>query len=372
MYIVAVRSRDGSDAVIDTATGSNQWGVGVLVLVAGSSSAEKWEEQGTGSPNTTSKVYHDGTWKAPTGTGGVAFANKLASALSIPVATVNAGVGGDEWTDWDGDADTSYAAAEAIVTAVGGTVEAVVVVGLGSNDAANGSVSDDDYYADEARAFITLIRAHVGNGSLPVFLNAPNRRTSVADVQAQRVKVGWFTVIGDSNVYGVAQTFNLPLDDGIHLTDAGYATQGERTAVAMNDVLGSGTYHRGPSIVSISEVDSTHTDVNLSHTGGTDFTPTSSITGFTITDDNWSGTLAISAAVRQDASTIRLTHAAASGTRRVRHQYGADPTVTGAVVDNSTAATGGLPFAYLADDVAAAAGTPRPILVNHYRRMKVA
>ncbi len=77
---------------------------------------------------------------------------------------------------------------------------------------------------------------------------------------------------------------------------------------------------QGPEVASAAIVDSTHTDVTLTYPagcGGTDFTPTSGIEGFTIFDAGVSK--AISAAVRTDSTHVRLTHAAISGARTVQY-----------------------------------------------------
>src|SRR3546814_6006860 len=48
MYQVEVRSRSGAGDVIASAAGVNQWGVGDVYGVIGSSSAERWFTIGTG------------------------------------------------------------------------------------------------------------------------------------------------------------------------------------------------------------------------------------------------------------------------------------------------------------------------------------
>src|SRR3546814_6751814 len=57
MYQVEVRSRSGAGDVIASAAGVNQWGVGDVYGVIGSSSAERWFTIGTGySPHPLLKV----------------------------------------------------------------------------------------------------------------------------------------------------------------------------------------------------------------------------------------------------------------------------------------------------------------------------
>src|SRR3546814_3558826 len=87
MYQVEVRSRAGAGEVIASAAGVNQWGVGDVYGVIGSSSAERWFTIGTGySPHPLLKV-HDGAWKAASSTGAAAvtFGNQAIADGGAPV-----------------------------------------------------------------------------------------------------------------------------------------------------------------------------------------------------------------------------------------------------------------------------------------------
>jgi len=96
---------------------------------------------------------------------------------------------------------------------------------------------------------------------------------------------------------------------GIHLTDASTKTVGIRTARKLLSVLGysvSGPVD-GSTIVAASRSGTTIT-CTLAHPSGiTDFTPTSAIQGFRFFDGTTSTEIAITAAVRTDATTITLT-----------------------------------------------------------------
>ena len=121
----------------------------------------------------------------------------------------------------------------------------------------------------------------------------------------------------------------------LHLTEASQEIEAVRAAqsIAFHEVgTGSYTYWRGPRAVGYEIIDSTHTDIHLTHDGGTDFTPTTAITGFEVY--NGSSWLTPSAAVRQDASTVRLTHASAT-VSDVRLFYGGLLDVTGVIKDNT-------------------------------------
>lgn len=105
-------------------------------------------------------------------------------------------------------------------------------------------------------------------------------------------------------------------------SDQGYELLGRRLANVILRQWGCPvSAWRGPEIASATAVNSTTIDVTINYgegCGGTDFTPTTGIVGFEVEDS--SGSKAVSAAVRQDANTIRLTVAAlASGSVTVTY-----------------------------------------------------
>lgn len=142
------------------------------------------------------------------------------------------------------------------------------------------------------------------------------------------------------NIHYSHSNYDAALLDGVHETAASFAQSGERSARKLLAVRGTVATAPNWSIVSATRVDATHTDITVAHSMGTDFTPTSGITGFTISNDNWATSATISAAARQDATTIRLTHddLGTANDRQIRYQYGKTPTVSGAVIDNSSLA----------------------------------
>ena len=113
---------------------------------------------------------------------------------------------------------------------------------------------------------------------------------------------------------------------------------GARVANTIKYHFGDATYYRGPYIDSTYYSNEQHTEVvvRIKHRGGTDFTPASGITGFTITND--SVAVQITAANRIAPDKIQLTLASAipgPDAGELRYMYGKEPKVTGAVKDNS-------------------------------------
>ena len=127
----------------------------------------------------------------------------------------------------------------------------------------------------------------------------------------------------------------------VHWTPASYGRSGERYARKILALRGDIAAAPAWYIASMAIVDATHTDFTITHSGGTDFTPTSAITGFEISDNNGASYVVPSACVRQSATVIRATHSSLSTTadRTGRYQYGKTPVVTAPVVDNSSIAS---------------------------------
>jgi hypothetical protein len=90
-------------------------------------------------------------------------------------------------------------------------------------------------------------------------------------------------------------------------------------------------------ITAVERVSTTETDFLVTHSMGTDFTPTSGITGLRVKEGAGGSWVTPSAAVRISATRIRATHTAMGATtdRFGDYQYGTVPDITGIVLDNS-------------------------------------
>lgn len=330
-----------------TDNGANAFGVGMLVGVIGQSNAENWFTDGTDETPNTKVVKYDGSWAlmTSTGNGANAFGDVLQTSESVPIGLLDYGVGGSGLASGVGTSDWTSATAgqpyplfDAAVTAVGGKLEYLLWV-QGEQDSYESETEAD--YESALSTFISKCRTDITNGSnetnLPFIISLLGRTTNgTTDANQQAVRNAQIdTADTVADCYRVT-TVDLALGDAVHFSNAAYRTHGDRCAQAILDIIGNQTYHRGPQITSATKVSSTVIDVTISHTGSTDFTPTTGITGFEVTDDDWSTNKTISSAVRQDATTIRLTLSSAiSGAAKVRYMYGANPTITGAVVGNA-------------------------------------
>jgi len=350
-YNVDVRFSNDTGVTDD---GTTAFGVGTLIGCIGQSNMENWFTDGSGQvPDALLRKY-TGSWAVlgAASNGATAFGNRIIANMAspVPVGLLDYSKGGTALRSeadsgsgyWLNTAASSpYDDLKVGVTANGGELE-FVVWAQGERDARSGLVTEAEYEGSTGglEDFITnQIRTDITNASdqtnLPFVISLLGRGTDVGDtdVNFQAIRNAQQNVAnGLADCYRVTTT-DLPLVDTIHYTPAGYTTHGEQCAQVVLELLGDETYSRGPQIVNWQEVSSTQTDITIAHDGGTDFTPASTITGFQILD---AGTpVTVSAAVRQNATTVRLTHTAIVGVRTARYMYGANPAVTSPVVDNT-------------------------------------
>jgi len=338
MYRFAVRSKDSGGVVIATgAVSSNLWGVGDLLVLCGSSSSFYWGTSASGTFTADANVRRfDGTntWQ-PAGTGGaiITLANAYSANTGVPVAFIEAGVGGSTLAQWSYTSDISYLALLADFTAVGGKV-AAVLVHVGSNDAANGTVASKAAHFALYHTFVSNVRSSTGQATLPFFVWGSNRRPGASDSQFTLVHEAEKDMGLEPYVHYL-QTIDIEVSgDNVHPTAAGYQTGMARMQNAVVGVLGTGTYYQSQSIAAMVASGSTCT-ISLSGGSATDFTPTSAITGFSASDT--SGALTVTSAVRTNASTITLTfNRAVSGTVVIKYLYGTNPIASGGGVFGNT------------------------------------
>lgn len=332
-----------------TDNGSNAFGVGILVATSGQSNMRDWYTEGADTANDLLRVFDGTSWTAPTKNGAVTFGNTIISSESVPVGLIDGSVDGSALNSAAAVSDiywlntaSSYPYDDLLIdiTAAGGQVE-YVVFGQGERDAQVG-ITQAQYAADLA-TLATNFRNDVTSGyhaTLPMLVIGLGRYDVGDDADWQAIRDAQIDACAaDANMYLAAQTIDLEDRDGIHLDTTSLTEAGLRTATTVLYILGSKSYYQGPEIQGFYLVDSSTIDVVMTHNGGSDFTPTSGITGFEVFDDATGET--ISTAVRQSASIIRLTLSGSiSGTPTARYLYGASPANTAPVVDNTTETIG--------------------------------
>jgi len=306
-YLLEVRARTSSNVVLVTEQGSNNFDVGGNALFIGQSNtvglfpvAAMYH---TGDENYTAhsatSEYTDGSWTDPTFDGSVAFGNTLREKLSIPIGMLNYAVNSSSIDDWE-TGDTNYTNAIAAVNAAGG-VE-VIFFGQGETDVGMAEAT----YDANLDTLITDLRGETNIPSdCPIIVSLLSRYTDtdLTDANWENIRKAQRTATtNNSNAYLIEQfdtgisTFN------VHWDAIGYAKNGRKAAEAYLYHLDEVSYYTGPAL-SYSLPDSTSIRVHLFHTGGTDFTPTSGIEGFSLTGSG----LTITSVDRTDADDIDIT-----------------------------------------------------------------
>tara|TARA_R110002126_G_C10470043_1_gene501007 strand:- start:716 stop:3043 length:2328 start_codon:yes stop_codon:yes gene_type:complete len=318
-------------------------------LVYGQSLGEQLSSVGTDiTPNSLAK-YADpvsGVYSTPTiGNGSTQLLNDLVSETGFAQVAVNAAMGAMALLEvnestvgnflWDStDPDTvRYLEVKAAILAVGTNIAGAVYV-QGERDATGGF--NLNTYESSLAAHFAQLRADT-RADLPIIISPIGRATGGGDEDNwELVKQAQITIANnDANIFYTLK-YDLPLADTVHLTGAGYTSLGQRLANnAITNILGGSADWQSPTIASIEAVTTTSTRVNLTQGQGTDFTPTTGITGIELTEtgDGY-GVTGITAA-RETAASILVTHDAATVTAG-RLYFGAAPVITGVVLDNST------------------------------------
>jgi Carbohydrate esterase, sialic acid-specific acetylesterase len=312
----------------------NKWGVGIILGTFGQSQLQGFEGTGTATPDARA-VIHDGTaWQAmpSAGAGRNAFASALIALADCPVAVIAYAVGGTAIDYWWylGAKSSSYNTWESRVTAAGGELSAFMLW-QGEGDA-NIERSKAAYKADIDAVFAQL-RTDYGS-TLPVVIGQLGRYTGAGlpDTAFEAIRDAHVDASNDPNNFGFV-TYDSTLTDNIHLDGATHAKLGPRIARCVAKAYGFSAYSRGPLPANASRNGSI-IDVQISHDGGTDFTPSTGIAGFDVLDNGTPVT--ISSAVRLSADKVRLTLAATpTGTVTVRYGYGLNPNQAGLLKDNS-------------------------------------
>ncbi|KKP80005.1 MAG: hypothetical protein UR78_C0005G0045, partial [Candidatus Moranbacteria bacterium GW2011_GWF2_35_39] len=355
-----------------TYTSTNKIGVGYIVAYTGQSYMGYWIGYGPFTPteeltsnDLCSKFRHLTTgqswvppaytgWELNTGTGSIPFANKLQSELDCPIGVLDYGMGGSAllqanatglgyWLGTDTSTNWYYDLVDGI--AVSDPIDRIKANALiwyqGYTDC-NVDVSYQDYY-DGMTDLFALFRTTLDFANLPIFVVGQPRNTTTA-VNSQSytdVRVAQIDIADDNNetiTIVAGQAVDQPLyADGVHLAEAGEISEAARYAQSVLWYeIGTGDYawHRGPRAVGWKPIDATHTDIYIQHDGGTDFTPISGIDSFGVYNSDTTSWITATGE-RQNATTVRLTHASATITD-IRILWGEHPVITNILRDNST------------------------------------
>jgi hypothetical protein len=325
--------------------GHSNFFVGDIVLIAGQSNASLWFDDvgGTGAASNVS-VYDFG-WRTPGGTdkGAIGFGNMFAAKTGVPCGVVNCAFGASAlrqeaqngsgwWLDTNNVPDDKYNTHfRDVIAVVGKDITSLVWI-QGERDTRSGVVTQAEY-EQSFRILLSEFRKDLKN-DIPICINylGKGEFSGESDIDFQAIRNAQKTIVREkSNNYSVS-ALDVPMRDVIH--DLDHTARAQRSAQSILYAMGLETYGENPTLRNIEKISPTIFDVHINHTGGTDFTPLTAITGFDAFDDGVSKP--ITSAAHQSASVIRITMTAAVvGEFSLRYQYGRSPNITGDVFDNS-------------------------------------
>jgi len=315
------------------------------VMFIGSSTPDRYFTDATGPANSGVTKSTDGVNWTPVGTTGAGasvFGDELQKALNRPIRLIDRGESGTRVLEWESNLNNMRTNAIAAANAAGGVDLVISIVGF--NDANHGvMVSRADHEA-KLRSLFAALRTGI-RSTLPIMMGFSQKfggaSDATKDAKFNDLNAAEIAVTADANNLFGAHSYDLPqLSDGIHQQDASYPIHARRLAANVIRHVNGQSMARGPSVTSIDTVSQTETRVMLAHSTGTDFTPTTGITGFEVSTDGFTSNVSISAVARVSASVIAITHAAAAAgsTLGLRLLANANPARSAPVKDNSTLA----------------------------------
>ncbi len=343
-YHLEVRGKNSGGTVVASIVAGNVWGIGCVVLVAGSSTAEKWFTDATGEAADALVSKFSGAWSAVTGSAAISFSNALLDFQpGIPIGLIDTGVSGSYLTDW-ADEDGNYTASVADVTTAGGVIEAIICH-AGSNDARYATVVQATHLSD----YETLIanwRSDVTKAgfvsTLPVLITTCQRcPTGEGGENWTRARTAELLLCEETAIYLGAMAEDLPIDsDQTHMTPAAMAILGRRVAYSYSvAVLGQSRAYRGPEPASVTYTGTALT-VTFDLNGGSQLygkVAQTGITGFRVSTDNFATLQPVSAAAISGTNKVVLTVPSGLTGLKVDYLCGPDPNVSNCLGNNAAA-----------------------------------
>jgi len=346
-YNIQVRSHN--DHTIFS-NGQHKWGVGMLIACLGQSNMKEWFYTGNDlKAHSLLRKFSDRGWSklADQGNAAIAFGNRLIDRLGIPVGLLDYSVNGSglrKEADWgtghweDTSPNSIYDRFVAGISNAGGAAEFVIWI-QGEADAARGTVTKNEYEDSLEHFIINQVRFDIANGSdrenLPFLVVMMIKRPGGKDGPHQDIRDAQRHVVENvADCYLAATTLDLKNHGRQHLAPKAYILMGNRVAQTVLHVLGEETYHRGPNVTNVKQIDSSTLEIAIKHNGGNDFKPAAGITGWEIIANGTS--VPIVKVYRHDPQTIRiLLERPLADQAQIRYLYGAMPDASNPVLDNS-------------------------------------
>lgn len=321
----------------------------------------------TAHPDTQMWDNVNGGWIAPAGNGLINLCNDLQAATGRTVRVVVWGQSGTPIALFRKDAATFtlYADLIARLTASGVT-PAYSLWHQGENDI--GGLRDQAYYNAQLDGLHGELCADLGItradmpwvvSSLGPAIGTPSADEFESAIQIQRALAN----INDffPNIHYSHSNQDATLIDTIHWDGASYGRSGKRYAQTVLVLEGQESNKPAWFATDAERLTTTTTRVDLVHSMGTDFTPSTGITGFEVSNNNGASWASASAA-RLDADSITLTHTDLGTVERlVRYQPGTWSDVSVPAKDNGTLNS---PLNYTPSPLAAPGAVSLPIVTS--------
>jgi hypothetical protein len=291
--------------------------------------------------------YYDGSGGSPTNTiiavpaanGIRQLLNTLTAATGLPTIAINATVIGSPISAFV-FGNPVFASAVAQVNAIIQPTDKVFIIwDQGEGDADSAPPTLPEYYAPMIGTIHGQLVTAIGRTKANCqFLLAGLGTSSLADgtVTGGQNDRSWQTIKNSNYNSSLQNAFvyfshtNMDLvrapGDVYHYNAASQQKQGARFAQSIAALMGFASGLANWSISNGATVDATHTNINMVHNLGTDFTPTSGGNGWEVSGNN-GATWITATASRNSATQVSLLHSniATNSARLVRYLYGGLP-----------------------------------------------
>jgi hypothetical protein len=327
----------------------------------------------TGSAPTASAgtlVWDPGTsgWITPVGNGIITFLNSMAAASGRICRAVYGGQSGVNIADLQKGAGSGYYETLSSRITASGANPAFIIwhQGEGDGNTASPSISTyrtalDTFHGNitadhgKTRSSCRLICSSLATVTDPAF-SQPNSSWQTIQDALSGINSSYANMhYSHSNLDA---TLTVPASD-VHWTGPSYGRSGARYARTVQVLMGLASTRPNWTATAAERVTTTTTRITVTHSMGTDFTPTSGITGFEVSNDNGASWVS-STGARESATTLILTHSdLGTVERKIRYQFGKTPNVTAPVIDNGSLTA---PLNFTSTDLVAAGAAALPVL----------
>lgn len=343
-YKFRARGKDGGGSVLATSSvTSNKWGVGILVAMLGQSNMQNMTLTSSTPPASSDLTRrYNGSWAVVGGNGSIRFANTLQAGAGLLTGILDYGQATTAITQWNSGG--SGEVLDGFLTGLadsGGDVE-FVLWHQGESDAIAGTskatykTALDTLYAD--------LQTATGRDSTELRFGCALVGTmeddDVTDATADAIRQAQLEWVAETaGAFHAGSSVDIARIDDFHWAAAGYERMGRRYAQAILEQLGEEAFGAGGPLVASARRYAGDATVFLTCTqdGGAFDGTGADLTGFEVSDDDFSTTLTITGTGFL-AGQVLLALSAAPGdgdTVKVRYQYGENPDITEPAYDDT-------------------------------------